>query len=191
MAKSLIPWPSCPKCGRPSKRRESTFCSNACVRAVASDRQAAKLSERIWARIQKGSENECWPYLGRICPDGYGAICYRSKNIAAHRAVWIAVNGPIPEGLIIRHHCDNRRCCNPSHLAIGTTKDNVRDRVTRNRSASGAKHPMAKLTPTDAKEILASSEPQRVLAARFGVGQATIWRVRHGLVWSATTTEAQ
>jgi hypothetical protein len=44
-------------------------------------------------------------------------------------------HGPIAEGVVIRHSCDNRPCCEPLHLLSGTHADNVQDRVARGRTA--------------------------------------------------------
>lgn len=43
-------------------------------------------------------------------------------------------NGEIPDKNVIRHKCDNPACINPSHLEIGTQKDNMKDAEKRNRA---------------------------------------------------------
>lgn len=59
--------------------------------------------------------------------------------LGAHRVAYEIANGPIPDDLWVLHSCDNPPCCNPSHLRVGTYKDNVRDRVERDRSKGGRK----------------------------------------------------
>jgi len=51
--------------------------------------------------------------------------------VYAHRWVWESVNGPIPDGMVVRHRCDNRLCYRLSHLELGTVADNNRDASER------------------------------------------------------------
>lgn len=67
----------------------------------------------------------CWLWLGTANSQGYGTLQDDGLTIRAHRVVYEAEVGPIPEGLVIDHLCRNRICVNPSHLEPVTFKENV------------------------------------------------------------------
>ena len=76
----------------------------------------------------------CWLWEGYI-RNGYGRL--RQKSV--HRLAWEEVNGPIPPGLSVLHHCDVRLCCNPDHLFVGTNADNNRDMSAKGRNGQTRK----------------------------------------------------
>jgi hypothetical protein len=43
-----------------------------------------------------------------------------------HRTSYKAFKGPIPDGKVIMHLCNNKRCINPKHLEVGDTTENIR-----------------------------------------------------------------
>lgn len=68
----------------------------------------------------------CWYWRGNRSPAGYGLFMVKRRRIAAHRAVWLALRGEIPDGMLVLHdpiRCWNRACCNPEHMRLGTRKD--------------------------------------------------------------------
>ena len=85
------------------------------------------------------------------------------------------------------HICDNPPCCNPSHLAVGTMKDNVHDMMRKGRgnwrAPKGEESPRALLSEAQAREIKFSTEKGTVLADRFGVKPTTVCAIRKGRLW--------
>lgn len=68
---------------------------------------------------------------------GYGRKYYNgNKRMAHHKWVWIQANGPIPDGMVVMHSCDNRGCINLEHLSLGTQKDNIHDMYRKGRAAA-------------------------------------------------------
>lgn len=67
----------------------------------------------------------------------YGSLRVMGRRVYAHRWAWELANGPIPEGMVVCHHCDNPPCVNLAHLFIGTVADNIRDRDAKGRGRSG------------------------------------------------------
>jgi hypothetical protein len=105
--------------------------------------------------------------------------------------MWSIFNkAKIPEGMIIRHLCNNPRCINPEHLAIGTHYDNVQDRVISNRSAVGEDCGRSKLKVNEVIEIYKNREtPKSHLAEKFGVDPAIIRRIQNKQIWTCVTKE--
>ena len=95
----------------------------------------------FWSKVEK-SDAGCWEWRGSLMKNGYASFVHDSpRKVLAHRYSWMLHNGPIPAGLLICHHCDNRRCVRPDHLFLGTTLDNMRDMIAKGRSGSGhARH---------------------------------------------------
>lgn len=82
----------------------------------------AKMRPRLAAPDAKG----CVAWLGAHQSGGYGEVWLNGRTVLTHRAVFEAVRGPLPKGLVIDHLCRNRGCCNPEHLDLVTQKENCR-----------------------------------------------------------------
>ncbi len=89
--------------------------------------------ERFWSNVEK--TDGCWEWHGTTTAGRkkYGVLRNNYKQVKAHRFSWELVNGPIPEGLVIRHMCDNKLCVNPDHLKVGTVCDNNGDKTGKHR----------------------------------------------------------
>ena len=96
------------------------------------------VKERLYNKIEKDATG-CWLWQGTCYHDGYGAINISGKMKRTHRVSWELINGSIPEGMYICHHCDVRDCINPAHLFLGTQQDNVKDMIKKKRDRSSKK----------------------------------------------------
>lgn len=87
-------------------------------------------ADRFWSKVDVRGENDCWRWLGSKTAKGYGLV---SKRRATHIALELS-GKPRPESArLVRHHCDNPICVNPSHLEWGTDAQNVEDMILRKR----------------------------------------------------------
>lgn len=164
---------------------------------------------RFWSKVHK--TDTCWLWTGTKQKKwGYGVfrVGGRSadgKTWLAHRYAYTISVGPIPEGMLVCHHCDVPACVNPSHFFIGTDADNNHDMESkgRGRHPSGADHGThrkpesirrgtananAIISDEDVREIRAlyagGGISQEALAGQFGVHQGTVSRIIRRTAWA-------
>lgn len=99
--------------------------------------------------------------------------------------------GEIPNGMLIRHTCDNRACINPNHLIVGTYLDNARDRDERGRQGIllGSNRPSSKLLEKDVIDIYLSRVRVKVLSEKYKITAAAIYHIKVGRNWGHLTRE--
>lgn len=143
-----------------------------------------------WTVVQRDTpyaEGPCWEWNGRVDNRGYSVAKIHNKARKGHRLSYEAWVGPIPEGLIVRHKCDNLPCINPDHLEVGTQKDNVHDMIARGRDYRGTpRKTSALLTPDDVRVIRDRYERGEVcseIAKDYPVGKGNIWSVATKKTW--------
>lgn len=184
---------SCRACGKrfsayPSRLRigKSRFCSQPC----ANRSKFPPLEARFWANVcRTGDLFSCWEWSGARLDNGYGKMTPTGKagSIGAHRVSWEIHFGPIPEGLFVCHHCDNRRCVRPDHLFLGTPADNQADAAEKGRRPLGEGHANSKLNDEAVRAIrtlhAAGGITGKQLAQQFGVTPQTICDVLKRKIW--------
>ena len=130
-------------------------------------------------RIDK--TGDCWLWMGTKNDYGYGIFLLPGEiPVRAHRYAYEFFVGPIPDGMIIRHTCDNPPCVNPDHLKIGTKAENNADTAERRRHNYGTKHWNGRLTNKQVAAIRRSTATTRALATKYGVHYSHIFRIRSG-----------
>jgi hypothetical protein len=151
-----------------TRRRQGT-------RLLAAQAKAARRRAAIslfWSKVNKSAgPRRCWPWEGSSNPEKYGSH-------QAHRRAWRFARGPIPAGLYVLHKCDNRPCCNPRHLFLGTAKDNVDDADRKGRMRRGRTPGRRNLTAGEREQItvlLAAGASRADVARQFGVTERTIY----------------
>ena len=88
-------------------------------------------------KVRQRASNECWEWLASTDGKGYGKFKYNGRYEGAHRVAYRLAVGPIPIAKLVMHVCDNRPCCNPTHLRLGTQSDNIHDAMSKGRFTGG------------------------------------------------------
>ena len=107
---------------------------------IKKNRPIPELSEKrekaFWSFVELGFEDGCWHWKGAKNNRGYGQfrITGYKAMFMAHRISYRLVKGPIPEGYVVMHMCDNRACVSPLHLTIGEQQENMKDMINKGRA---------------------------------------------------------
>lgn len=123
----------------------------------------------------------CRLWTGALSAKGYGGIRFRRRMEKAHRAAYELFVGPIPDGAHVLHTCDNRLCIKPSHLFLGTNRDNILDKCLKDRS--GKKLTIAAVIAIRSAYARGNIS-QDDLGKSFGVAQSGISKIITGKRWS-------
>lgn len=144
------------------------------------------IANRLLHHVTKQA-NGCWEWTSNIGTTRTASLNVGGKLIKTSRLSYETWVGPIPEGLVVRHKCDNGPCINPEHLELGTMADNSRDMVERGRSARREGHSQAKLTWEKVRLIRekyrAGLATQETLGEEFGVSRRCIGKVVNNDTW--------
>jgi hypothetical protein len=194
---------SCRQCGKrflitvgEANVGKGKYCSHACYWKD----KPTPIPKRFWHYIKK--TKTCWEWTGALVR-GYGQMSVSGNGVPAHRVSWELHYGPIPEGLFVCHHCDNRACVRPDHLFLGTPKENTHDCMRKGRLATGIRsgaytkpekcrmpgerNHQSKLTEDQVREIRRRYSEggitQKALAAEYGVTQTCVGGITRGKGW--------
>lgn len=149
---------------------------------------------RFMSKIERSPEG-CWLWTAALYDNGYAVFKVRPKQYRAHRWIVEQTRGPIPEGAVVMHTCDIRRCVNPDHLVVGSQADNQADMTAKGRGRTGDRNGMRdhpwKLSRELAGEIRRKYREtgvfQRELAHEYGVSQRLISKIIRGEAWADQT----
>ncbi len=151
----------CPACGNRCGSNRAAFCSPRCYL-------------KGWGEPQ---ENGCILWTGPVGSHGYGNFNHDKTRYLTHRSSYETFVGPIPDGMMVCHHCDVKLCVNPEHLFLGTAADNMLDCNLKRRN-------WRKLEDEEVQQIRSINGASHASLARcYGVTDVMIRHIRMGKWW--------
>lgn len=152
-------------------------------------KMVAICEERFWSKVEKRGPDDCWIWTGQNSTSGYGSYKTLGGSMrSASREAYEMTHGPQPQHFVVCHRCDNRLCCNPAHLFLGTVADNNRDRDRKGRQVAprGEQHTRATITEATVRAIradyVAGIHPKNI-ATTYGVTHAVAYQVATRRTW--------
>jgi hypothetical protein len=144
------------------------------------DPEAVKL---LMSRVRRDPETGClhW-HSSKSGKRIRGSLMYRGVKILAHRLSYIAHRGPIEDGLVVCHRCDNPSCIAIEHLFAGTQQENISDMWKKGRERWG----LAKLFGDEVAEMkrrLEAGESIAAIARDHRVSYSLVLQIKHGKTW--------
>jgi hypothetical protein len=177
---------NCATCGKEIKEYKSLkrkHCSLKC-------RDWRNPKQRLYDKFKVDESTGCWNWTAGLDRDGYSVFEFRPFAQRGHRASWIIHNGSIPDGMLVCHKCDNRKCINPDHLFLGTSSDNNQDMMNKMRNIyhCGSKSVLSKLTEEKVIEMrdryAKGGITQRKLALEYGIGYKAVCKIINRQRWT-------
>ena len=143
--------------------------------------------ERFWKKVNRPNDEPttCWEFTGAKDDGGYGRFRVMGSLKLAHRVAYTIAYGPFDDTLNVCHTCDNPPCCRPSHLFLGTSRDNRQDAAQKGRLSYKRKN-KPNITDEQAREIREKYRQggitQKQLAQEHGASREYIGNIIRGVV---------
>ena len=142
--------------------------------------------ERFWSKVDKSGD--CWIWIGSKDKHGYGRFRLNNKNMKAHRISFALQHGEIDSSKCVCHVCDTPDCVNPSHLFLGTLKENTQDMVLKKRNVFGENHPNSVLSKSDVIGIRSDVEkgiPHRLVSEKYRTQRSQVSLIANRKRWKS------
>jgi hypothetical protein len=142
----------------------------------------------FWARTAK-LEDGCIVWTGTLT-HGYGRAKLNKEDVKAHRVALVRSEGRVLTGLMARHKCRKRSCCNVNHLEFGTARDNVHDRYrdgTMKAPRYGEQHFWCKFTRDQIRAAYmtyaAGNTTYEAVGQKFGMNFTQVEQLIKRRIW--------
>jgi hypothetical protein len=135
---------------------------------------------------------ECWEWTGAVQPHGATPTMRHNGRVTGVRRFLALDMGIDVNKKVVTHKCGNPLCVNPAHITV-ITRNKLQKRIAKERNyltnplrmkniADKARE-KSKLNLDIVAQIRAAEGPQRVIAAQYGITQATVSCIKTGRTW--------
>ena len=122
--------------------------------------------------MKNGDKVQCWPWKGRVNPtDDRPYFTVAGDRRLAYAIVLELFSGELADGRLVRHSCDNSRCCNPTHLSWGSHQENMDDMKERER------HGLSKITRRAIKNLADKGRSHATIADLYGISREAVTKI--------------
>jgi hypothetical protein len=142
-------------------------------------------ADTFWTYVRTATNDQCWEWGGGTS-GGYGMCAWEGKTRRAHRVAAMlcglvqsadAPKNKLDTGFIM-HTCDNRKCCNPNHMQVGTYAENNKDALGKGRHRAGTnRQRLSAAQLTAVHQLFVAGVSVAALARRFDRSERTILRL--------------
>ena len=157
---------------------------------ILSDKEKSEYDYlRFWSKVNVTANDDlCWEWQAYLNKNGYGAFGINGKSYLSNRVAFEYSNGYLDKDICVLHKCDNRKCCNPKHLFLGTRVDNNNDKVRKGRAQRlfGDINPNSKVTEKDIlpiKELINSGLTYTEVGRRYNISKVQARNIYKGRSW--------
>ena len=150
----------------------------------------------------KDHPEKCWLWITGKGGNGqvYGTFTIKSKtyhkSFRSNRFMYENCYGPIPNGILVCHHCDDPSCCNPLHLFLGTNQDNTTDMISKGRNiiVVGSDVGTSILIEENIVDIITNTlngiyKNQQQILQKYGISDTELRRIINGKRWTHVTNQ--
>jgi len=130
--------------------------------------------------MHSGNQLVCWEWRGNVDTRGRPQFSLDGKKHIAYRVVYELTQGvTLTPDVMLLHQCDNKICCNPTHVREGDHKTNMQEMCERER------HGMPHHAVRNIKKLLeAGKQTHQQIAELYGCARETVTNIANGRTYS-------
>lgn len=153
-----------------------------------------KWLQRFFEKVS-WTESGCHEWTAGRFEKGYGVFRNDGRNLRAHRVAYEIAFGPIPDGMLVLHKCDNPACVNPDHLFVGSQKDNMQDMVKKGRQriavTDARRRPRSEYTNNSSGHVGVYRTQKGLWTAKIGNTYLGAYKTKEGAIAARKKAEAE